>query len=218
MASARRYGESGPRCRDRRPVPRRHRGHPRRTPPEDRQRVRCHVRRVRTGQWLGHPDLPAGPWRAGITGLDRVTRGVGLRGHPRRVEPAYIVSSARPRVSVVLVRHPVIVPVAELGEIRRDLEADEGLADEVLIHLDQVVRPVPAAVVERPVLPGREGVEHLPGCGRRRRRRRLDRSAPMRAAGRPARLEYADRRPRREAPLPTTLPRPRDAPGTTRHL
>lgn len=55
---------------------------------------------------------------------------------PRRIKPAHILTSARPRVVVVLVGHAVVVLEAELGKVRCDLDADKRLANEVLVHAD----------------------------------------------------------------------------------
>lgn len=73
----------------------------------------------------------------------------------------HIPSGAWLRVVVVLVGHAVVMLEAELGKVRCDLDAGKPVADEVLVHPDQVFLRVPPGVVERPVSPGGECVEDL---------------------------------------------------------
>jgi hypothetical protein len=65
------------------------------------------------------------------------------------------------RVAPILVRHAVMVLLAEVSEIDRNLESFQRVAFEVGVDREQLWLRVPAGVVERPVIPPRVGVNHL---------------------------------------------------------
>ncbi|WP_165823125.1 hypothetical protein [Micromonospora globispora] len=73
----------------------------------------------------------------------------------------------------VLVRHAVVVRLAELGEAVYDLDALQRLAFEVCVDRQQFRLGIPTRVVERPAIPDRVGVEDLP-LARESHRRYLD--------------------------------------------
>lgn len=78
-----------------------------------------------------HPDLPM-----------RVVPNEAL--HPRGLVPPHVVTGALHRVAPVVVRHAVVVLLAECGEVDRDRNAFEPVVFEVGIDRNQLWLRIPA--------------------------------------------------------------------------
>ncbi|WP_310525771.1 hypothetical protein [Nocardioides sp.] len=75
--------------------------------------------------------------------------------------PTHVLAGALQGITPILVRHAVVVLLAELSEIDRDLDAFQWVTFEVGVDREQLLCGIPAGVVERPPVPPRVGVKDL---------------------------------------------------------